>query len=95
MATITSPTPHNEFMAGVQFTDGKATSSKRSTLEYFRRIGYTVTEAPVPSPTPGEDWTVDSLRDYAQTNDIDLAGATRKDDILDVITAPAADTPAD
>lgn len=95
MATITAPYRHNEFMAGVQFTDGVAESKRPATLEYFKARGYTVTESPVPTPTPGDDWTLDALRDYARTNGIDLGGATRKDDVLDVITAPAesADAP--
>lgn len=38
---------------------------------------------------PSESWTVKQLTAYAETNHIDLAGATRKGDILDVLAATA------
>jgi hypothetical protein len=47
------------------------------------------TTAPSLSDTPSETWTVKQLREYADANVIDLAGATRKDDILAVIAATA------
>jgi len=36
----------------------------------------------VPEGDPGESWTVAQLRAFAEANGIDIAGATKKDDIL-------------
>ena len=35
---------------------------------------------------PTADWTVAQLTEFASTNDVDLGGATKKDDILAVLT---------
>ena len=39
------------------------------------------------SDTPDPSWTVAELKDHAATNDIDLGGATKKDEILSAINA--------
>jgi hypothetical protein len=52
--------------------------------------GYKVdSAAPADGDTPSESWTATKLKAYAAANDIDLAGATRKADILDAIAAAA------
>lgn len=35
---------------------------------------------------PSDDWTVDELKAYAEEHDIDLAGATKKADVLKAVT---------
>jgi hypothetical protein len=42
-------------------------------------------EIPARSEEPDETWKVDELREHAKANEINLEGATRKDDILDKI----------
>ncbi|MFB7899979.1 hypothetical protein ACFC1B_27055 [Streptomyces xiamenensis] len=44
-------------VAGVDFTDGRATTAAPAALSYFTRRGYTVTpvEAPPPEPDPSPD----------------------------------------
>lgn len=44
-------------------------------------------EGALPSGTPGKSWKVPQLKAYAAEHDIDLGGATTKDDILAAITA--------
>lgn len=39
---------------------------------------------------PDDSWTVTQLRNHADRNGIDLAGATTKADILTAITTPAS-----
>lgn len=36
---------------------------------------------------PSKSWKIDELREFAAANDIDLSGATKKDEILAVIIA--------
>jgi len=57
-----------------------------------------VDDAPEEPAAPAEDegpddvtkMTIDQLKDYAQANDIDLAGVTKKDDIIAKIQAAQA-----
>ncbi len=44
------------------------------------------------SETPGKSWKVDELKAYAEENDIYLDGATKKDEILAVITGDEDDS---
>jgi hypothetical protein len=39
-----------------------------------------------PEGEPNADWKVDALKAYAEEHDIDLDGATKKDDILKRLT---------
>lgn len=41
------------------------------------------------SDTPDKSWKVDELVQFAADKSIDLGGATKKDDILAVLNAPA------
>lgn len=43
------------------------------------------TPKPARSETPDKSWKVDELKAYAEANDIDLADATKKDDIIAAI----------
>lgn len=40
-----------------------------------------------PEGAPSEEWTVAQLKDYADTRGVDLAGASKKADILDALNA--------
>jgi hypothetical protein len=43
------------------------------------------------SETPDKTWKVDELKAYAAERDIDLGEATKKDDIIAVLTKPSDD----
>lgn len=108
MATVTAPVKgFTGVVAGVSFFDGKADTTNTTALAYFRRQGYLIDHGPA-SPAAAEPSTapqsasmlvlpskpkVGDLRKYAEAKGIDLAGATRKDDILAAIEA--AERPAD
>jgi hypothetical protein len=89
MARITSPT-------GEQMQD----TDNAGLLAYYERRGYTVERDTVPEPdgdgggvevpdgAPTSDWTVAQLKAWAKEHDVDLAGASRKDDIVAVLTDP-------
>lgn len=69
-------------LRGTKITVGAALASRMS--------GYrTAKTAAADDGTPSESWTATKLKAYAAENDIDLAGATRKADILDAIAATA------
>lgn len=40
-----------------------------------------------PEEPPNESWTIAELTDWAEAHDVDLDGATKKSDILDIINA--------
>lgn len=66
---------HDQSGARVSVADGKVLG-----------VGFT----PIgeePSGEPGASWTVGELKAYAEENGIDLGGATKKDDIIAVISA--------
>lgn len=51
MATVTTPVAgFTGTVAGVEFTNGKGTTSSAPALAYFRRHGYTVTEPAKKTP---------------------------------------------
>jgi hypothetical protein len=65
---------------GTKITVGAALASRMS--------GYrSAKTAAADDGTPSDSWTATKLKAYAAENDIDLAGATRKADILDAIAA--------
>lgn len=67
---------------GTKITVGAALASRMS--------GYrSAKTAAADDGSPSESWTATKLKAYAAENDIDLAGATRKADILDAIAAAA------
>lgn len=47
-------------------------------------------KAPTTPPSPLDDYTVDELREYAAAHKINLAGATRKADIISAIEGAGA-----
>ena len=96
MARITSPT-------GEQMPD----TDNPGRLAYYERRGYTIErdDAPedddghagteVPDGDPTGEWTVAQLRAFAKAHDVDLGGATRKDDILAALTVTTDDAGED
>lgn len=67
-----------------------ADAAARYLAQGFQALGSKVrTSTPILDGTPSEAWTVKDLREYAEANLIDLAGATRKGDILAVLAATA------
>lgn len=92
MARIISPT-------GVQMDD----TDNPGLLAYYERRGYTIEHddstptsdgdggVEVPDGAPTADWTVAQLKAYAKAHDVDLAGASRKDEIVAVLTADDSD----
>ena len=52
---------------------------------------YTGETAAARSETPDKTWKVDELKAYAAEHSIDLGEATKKDDIIAVLTKPADD----
>lgn len=97
--------------AGVAFVDGKAETDEESAIRYFSKHGYKVEGYEKPEPQSAQEaprvedkaldplagLNVEELRAYAAENDIDLGGASKKDDIKGVIlaSAPFADSPQD
>lgn len=84
-------------VAGVSFHKGTGETDDPAALGYFRRRGYTVddlaaTEPAFPDGVPAESWKVDQLKAYAKAKEIDLGSATKKDDILALLT-PQTPTP--
>jgi hypothetical protein len=70
----------------------RVAASLASRMRGFAPVSKTRTAAataPAAEGLPSESWTVKQLTAYAAANMIDLAGATRKDDILDVLAATA------
>jgi len=59
-----------------------------SDLDKYRRQGYQSAGAPAsaaPVGDPDESWTLAQLNTYANQNNVDLGGATRKADVLDAL----------
>lgn len=78
MALIVAPTPHDEFMCGVQFINGEAESGKASTLNYFRAIGYDVLRNISDPPDPGV--VIDDLPEInGQPDDLSSIGQSQED----------------
>lgn len=76
----------------------KATGRKRRVPDYFighPKLGRNLELAPsqrdalneLPEGDPDKSWTVKQLETYAGNHGIDLAGVTKKDDILAAIAA--------
>jgi hypothetical protein len=99
MATIHTPVEgFTGIVAGVNFAQGEGQTDKPNALAYFRRHDYTIEgdePAPVviPEGDPSDDWKVDQLKAYAKEHEVDLDGATKKDDILAAISAAASSDP--
>ena len=94
MAKITAPVKGFEGkVVGVQFSDGKAETDNEGALGYFLRHGYKVEGAHAPkkaSPVypeglPTGSWKNDQLAAFAKDNDVDLAGASKKDEMLAIL----------
>ncbi|MFB0840966.1 hypothetical protein [Paenibacillus oleatilyticus] len=96
MAKIFSPnTQYTGLSASILFVNGVGETSDPNLLEWFRDHGYIVeeetTEESVASndepdtPKPIEEMTLPELKEYAEKNQIDLKGLTKKDDILAAI----------
>ncbi|MFB6364253.1 hypothetical protein ACFCP7_09340 [Paenibacillus elgii] len=91
MAKIFSPnTQYTGLSASVMFINGVGETSDPNLLEWFRDHGYIVEEEAMEEPAafgpkPLEDMTLAELKEYAEKNQIDLKGLTKKDEILDVI----------
>ena len=56
---------------------------------------WTPADGSAASEAPDKSWKVGDLKQYAVDNDIDLGGATKKDEILEVITAAGNPDEAD
>lgn len=92
MAKISTPVSgFTGTVAGVTFADGVGETADESTIAYFERHGYTVTAEAAPEPlpdgNPADSWKVDQLKRWASEHDLDLQGASKKEDILAAITA--------
>lgn len=80
-----------EFTGGVAETDEKLSPGLQ---EYLTGRGYTVeTGVEVPDGEPAKSWTKPQLVAWAEAHDVDLAGASTKDDVLAVISAGTKSTP--
>lgn len=78
-------------VAGVDFVNGVGQTTDPNAANYFRRHGYQVGDAVAPSgPKPVEKMTAKELKEHAAANNIDLAGATKKEEILAVVQAAAS-----
>lgn len=79
---------------------GKAHQIKRAGVQALVNLGWEVLEPDEPEPTapeipegdPDDSWSVKQLRAYAREHDVDLGGATRKDDILDALAGTGDDS---
>jgi hypothetical protein len=81
----------SKFVPAEQVTIVNAKGTRlRVSAELARKMrGYSPATDLADDGTPSESWTATKLKAYAAANDIDLAGATRKADILDAIAATA------
>lgn len=72
---------------------GRSVTVPDETVESYTKFGWTVAgSAPVetvevPDGDPTGDWKVAQLKAYAESNGVDLGDATKKDDILAVLTS--------
>ncbi|GAB2519489.1 hypothetical protein [Paramicrobacterium agarici] len=98
MAKINTPVKgFTGTVVGVNFADGVGETEDAGKLAYFRRQGYTVEESAkresktveIPEGKPEEKWTNAQLTAYAEREQIDLDGATKKGDIIAVLTKPS------
>lgn len=90
---ITIKTPNERFngvRAGLHFANGVATAEALTPVQRatVTRLGYTIEgdEPPAPEKTL-DDMTVAELRDLAAERDVDLSGASKKAEILEVLRA--------
>jgi len=65
------------------------TDTEKTTAQRYRETG--MRPPSVASEPPPADATIAHLREYAQDHDIDLAGTSRKAEIVEAITGPDAD----
>lgn len=73
-----------------RFENGEFETDDRAVADRLRAVEYvTEVEAPdePPQGEPSESWKADALKAYAAEHGIDLAGATKKADIVAAITA--------
>lgn len=100
MAKIIAPVKGHtgESVAGVMFTNGVAETDNQAAIAYFLRRGYTVEQElvlsqPFPDGEPDKSWKSAELKHYAAAHEIDIAGASNKDEILAAIVAAAPASP--
>jgi hypothetical protein len=82
----------SKFVSAEQVTlvNAKGTRVRVSAELAAKMRGYSPAKtATAEDGTPSESWTTTKLKAYAAANGIDLAGTTRKADILDAIAAEA------
>lgn len=103
MAKITAPVKNfSGIRVGVQFTKGVAETDDPRAIAFFSRSGYKVEHdaepvtlsQPFPDGTPDKSWKSAELKHYAAAHEIDIKGASNKDEILAAIDA-ATDAPSD
>ena len=73
----------------LKHAQGRVVDVPEDQVERYTALGWAPAENE-PDPEAGEPskaWKVDALRAYAAEHDIDLGAATKKDEILAVITA--------
>ena len=79
MAKIYAPNKnYNGLSAGVMFVNGIGECSDPYLISWFKEKGYRVEEEP-----SLDKMTVAELKEYAETNGIDLEGLTKKAEILE------------
>lgn len=82
---------------GLTFVDGVAKTDNGNLAGYLSARGYAVEqEGVVPGPEypdglPTDKWTVVQLKAYAVANERDLGEASKKEDILALLTASPID----
>lgn len=78
-------------MASLKHTkSGQSVNVPAEAVDYYLSKGWTVSGAAVPEASfpdgePSKDWKNDQIVAYAEREGIDLADATKKDDMLAVI----------
>jgi hypothetical protein len=78
MAKIIAPNKnYTGLSAGVMFVNGIGECTDPHLISWFKEKGYRVEEN-----TELDEMTVKELKEYAETNEIDLGNATKKADIL-------------
>lgn len=79
MAKIHAPNKnYNGLSASVMFVNGIGECTDPHLISWFKAKGYEVVE----ENTELDEMTVKELKEYAETNEIDLGNATKKADIL-------------
>jgi hypothetical protein len=89
VGTVTGPLRPNKATAGtVPTVPADAAELHADLQQRVHDATDAITDPPLPplrSEDPDETWKVDELREYARENEINLEGATRKDDIIEKI----------